>query len=216
MVDHAETFASLPLPVVGLTGGIASGKSLVAKMFRARGVAHVDADQVARDVVTPGSEGLAAVVAEFGPEYLTPEGELDRKRLGKLVFQAPERRAALEAILHPRIRRESIAQLAQAASTKPPYLIYEAALIIEIGSHRDFAAIVLVTCSEAHQLSRLIARDGGNQEAALRRVRAQKPLEDKLAFADFVVQNDGQPSDTQEQVAEVDNALRKRFRSGQA
>src|SRR5690606_29018251 len=126
----------------------------------------VDADQIARDVVAPGTEGLAEIVEAFGREVLLPDGTLDRKRLGDRVFADPAARAKLNAITHPRIGAASAARMAELAETGAPYLIYEAALLVENGIHRAMAALVVVTARPETQLRRLMARDGIDEAAA--------------------------------------------------
>jgi dephospho-CoA kinase len=198
---------------VGLTGGIASGKSTVARFFAELGVPIVDADQVAREVVKKGTEGLAEVVAEFGEGILDEDGSLDRKALGDRVFADQTARKRLEAILHPRIAArsaEKMAELGDGAS----YVVYEAPLIVENGLHRAMAALVVVSLDEEIQLARLMARDGIDEEAARARVAAQLPLRDKVAVADYVIDNGGDVEATRARVREVHEALIARFRKG--
>lgn len=177
--------------VFGLTGGIASGKSTVASILRERGIPVVDADQVARDVVAPGTPGLEAIVERFGEEVIDDNGELDRKRLGDLVFGDEESRLALEAITHPRIATESMRRLMAAMAQGSEIVFYEAALLVETGRFRDFAALVVVSAPEAAQLERLMSRDGLSRDAARSRIDSQMPLDDKIACADFVIENVG-------------------------
>lgn len=178
-------------PVVGLTGGIASGKSVAARVLAGLGVGIVDADQVAREVVAPGTEGLAAVVAAFGSEVLTAEGALDREKVAARVFREPEARKVLQAITHPRIGARSAERLAELAATATPYVVYDAPLLVEVGAHKGLDALIVIAADRATQIARAVARDGMAADEAERRIAAQLPLADKVAVADYVVNNDG-------------------------
>jgi dephospho-CoA kinase len=175
----------------GLTGGIASGKTAVAARLRARGLPVVDADELAREVVARGTEGLAAVVAAFGDEVLTPAGELDRKRVASIVFQDAGARGKLNAIVHPRIGALTGARAAELAERGEPLAAYEAALIVENGLADMFRPLVVVSCPEALQIARTIARDGATEAEARARVSAQMPLASKARLADIVLENTG-------------------------
>ncbi|MEO0326357.1 MAG: dephospho-CoA kinase [Myxococcota bacterium] len=198
-------------PIVGLTGGIASGKSTVGARLRALGVPVVDADALAREVVAPHTPGLAAVVQAFGESVLTAEGELDRKALGALVFADEAARKRLEAITHPRIAAAGQARLAELATHPAPYRVYEAALLVENGLHRAFPALVVVAAREETQLARLRARDGLDEAAARARLAAQLPLADKIAVATDVLHNDGDRATLLAAVDALDATLRARF-----
>lgn len=180
---------------VGLTGGIACGKSSVAALLRERGVPVVDADQVARQVVAPDSEGLAEVVARFGVGILLPDGGLDRAGLRRIVSEDPQARRDLEAITHPRIGAGVIGWLQEQATAGAPVAVVEAALMVETGSYRHYDHLLVVACSPDVQLSRLMARDGMDEPAARRWLGAQLPVADKVALADAVIHNDGAPAD---------------------
>lgn len=177
--------------VFGLTGGIASGKSTVARRFAERGLAVIDADQVARDVVVPGSEGLAAVVEAFGKEILTSEGTLNRAALRARIAADPQARRLLEGILHPRISAETMARVAALAERGVALACYEAALLVENGLADGFRPLVVVAAGIDTQRARLMARDGMTAEAADELIATQLPLQDKVAVADFVIDNDG-------------------------
>lgn len=177
--------------IYGLTGGIACGKSTVARLFESLGARVVDADQLAREVVAPGTPGLAAIVATFGEEMLDEHGALDRKRLGAVVFADPEKRRALEAITHPRIAAAGMQRLMELSSGDAPYLLYEAALLVEGGTHKNFPGLIVVSTSPELQLARLMARDASSEEEAKARIAAQLPLREKEALADHVIFNDG-------------------------
>lgn len=190
--------------VFGLTGGFASGKSAVAARFAARGVPVLDADQLARDVVQPGTEGLAAVVAEFGPDVVDAAGRLDRKRLGALVFASPEARKRLEALTHPRIHAAMRERTAALAAQREALCCYEAPLLVEVGSYETLRPLVVVSASVEAQIERGVRRDGLAEAEAKKRIAAQFPLEKKLAVADYVIDNSSTLSHA---VAEADRVL---------
>lgn len=197
--------------MVGLTGGIASGKSTVARFFAELGIPVVDADRIAREVVEPGSEGLRDIVAEFGEDVLAPDGTLDRKKLAAIVFGDAEARAKLNAITHPRIGALSAQRVTELSESGAPYVVYEAALLVENGIHRGLPALVVVSAKRETQLARMMERDGFTEEEARARLDAQLPLEKKLEVADFVVDNDGDLEATRARVREVHEQLVERF-----
>jgi dephospho-CoA kinase len=198
----------MALRVFGLTGGLASGKSTVAARFRARGVPVIDADQIAREVVEPGSEGLARVVEAFGEGVLAPDGSLDRARLGDLVFAAPERRRVLNSILHPRIAARSAERIAALEAGGEKLACYEAALLVENHLADAFRPLVVVAVPLDVQIARAMARDGSTEEQARARVGAQLPLATKIAAADHVIDNVGDPAATERRADEVLEAIR--------
>jgi dephospho-CoA kinase len=181
--QHGKVFS------VGLTGGIGSGKTTVADMFAARGASVIDTDQIAHSLTGPHGAAMPALLAEFGPEYATPDGALDRARMRNLVFSDPGARTRLEAILHPKIRD---ATAAAAAIATGPYTIFVVPLLVESGSWRDRVSRVLVVdCPEPRQLERVMSRSG-LQEAQVRAIMAaQATREQRLAAADDVILNDG-------------------------
>ncbi len=179
-----------PFPILGLSGGIASGKSFVANLMARRGWAVVDADQVAREVVAPGSEGLKALVAAFGEAILTPSGDLDRAKLGAQVFADPGLRIRLEALLHPRIEAGVVHQLAALPADTKGALV-DAALWVERGKAHGFDAFWVVDAPEALRLRRIVARDGLGEAQARDRLRAQSKAAEKALHADLVIPNDG-------------------------
>lgn len=187
--------------VIGLTGGIACGKSAVAALLAARGVAVVDADLGAREVVAPGSEGLAAVVEAFGEGVLAPDGTLDRKALGERVFGDEPARQRLNGLLHPRIAQWSAGRFMALAAEGRPFAVYEAALLVENGAHRMLGGLIVVTARPEVQRARLMARDGLDERAAQARIDAQWPLEKKVAVATEVVDNSGDRAALEAQVA---------------
>jgi dephospho-CoA kinase len=189
--------------VFGLTGGIASGKSTVAARWRSRGVPVIDADQLAREVVLPGSEGLAELVRAFGPGVLLPDGTLDRKAVARLVFADSQARRKLEGITHPRIAQLTVLRTSELGRAGEPLACYEAALIIENGLTPHFRPLVVCACPEDVQLARIRSRDQASAEDALARVRAQKPLAEKVALADFVIDTSGPLEDNRRQADAV-------------
>jgi dephospho-CoA kinase len=179
------------LSVFGLTGGIGSGKSTAAALFRERGVPIVDADELAREAVAPGSPGLAELEVAFGPQILAPDGSLDRKRLGALVFADAEARSGLNAITHPIVRRLSQERFRALDEQGVALAGYDVPLLFEVGLDSVLRPIVVVTAREATQLARIVARDGLSEQAARERIAAQLPLGDKQKRADYVLYNNG-------------------------
>jgi dephospho-CoA kinase len=186
--------------VYGLTGGIGSGKSTVAAMLRELGAPVIDADALAREVVAPGTDGLAEVARAFGPEVLDASGALDRKKLGAIVFADPAARQRLEGITHPRIAAESARRLAALAAAGEHVAFYEAALLVEKGTHAGLAGLVVVSAPEDAQVARVRARDGATEAEARARLAAQLPLAQKLAAATHVIDNGGDRDATRAQV----------------
>jgi len=187
--------------LVGLTGGIASGKSLVARLLRDElGLWVVDADTLARRVVALGRPALAQVRGAFGDDVVTADGSLDRAALGRRVFADRAARARLEGILHPAIEAELAAEVRTAGAAGHPVVVYDAALLVETGRSASLAALIVVACPRSCQKERLMARSGLDEAAAEARLRAQAPLAAKLALADWVVDNSGSPDATRAQV----------------
>ncbi len=176
--------------VIGLTGGIASGKSTAARILASFGAAIVDADAISRQVLEPPSDALDAVAARFGAQVLQPDGTVDRARLGELVFADPGARHDLEAITHPAIMALSAAAILEASQTAP-VVFYEAALLFESGRDRAFVETWLIALPEDLQLRRLMQRNGLSEAEALARVHAQMPLNEKVERATLTVWNDG-------------------------
>lgn len=175
----------------GLTGGIASGKSSVAARLRARGVPVIDADELAREVVLPGTDGLREVVRSFGTKVLLRDGSLDRKALGALVFANADERKQLNAILHPRIAALTMQRAAELEARGEPLGCYEAALIVENAMADAFRPLVVVAAPIDVQAERAALRDAISPAEARARIEAQVPLADKIAVADFVIENTG-------------------------
>ncbi len=190
---------------VGLTGGIASGKSTVANFFAALGVPVIDTDLIARDVVAPGTPGLMAVIEAFGPEVLQPDGALDRRQLRDLAFATTERRQQLEAILHPRIRER---MEALCASSGGPYQVLVIPLLIESGLETRVDRVLVVDCSESVQRNRLRVRDGESAAGADRLLAAQANRATRLSRGDDVLVNEGTRDELRRRVQELhDNYL---------
>lgn len=198
-------------PVVGLTGGIACGKTTVANMFLELGIPVIDADELAREVVLPGTPGLDRIVREFGDGVLDEEGRLDRKAVADLIFKDEAARKKLNAILHPLIATAGAERIQALADDPAPYVMYEAALLVETGTYKSFSALVVVSAEESVQRLRLIARDGFSVREANARIGSQLPLEHKIAVADHVVTNNGDLDGTRRQVAEIHAQLVERF-----
>lgn len=195
------------LKVLGLTGGIGSGKSTVARLIAGLGVPVLDADQLSREVVEPGQPAHADVVKEW-PQVVDGDGRVDRKRLGAIVFADPAARARLEAIMHPRIMALSEARFAELAAKGHTLAFYEATLLVETGRYKDFDGLVVVTASPETQLERVLARGGLTPEQAQARIEAQLPLLAKVRVADHLIDNDGTLADTQAQVERLIAGLR--------
>lgn len=198
-------------PTIGLTGGIASGKSSVARVLAQLGVTVIDADQLAREVVAPGSEGLAEIAAAFGPDVIAADGSLDRERMAARVFGDDEARKRLQAITHPRIGRLSAERIAAAHAGPTPYVVYEAPLLVEVGGHRGLDALIVVATDEATQLARAQARDGLTEDQAKKRIAAQLPLARKVEVADHVIRNDGTLAELEAQTRALHAAILQRL-----
>lgn len=191
------------LSIVGLTGGIAAGKSSVARLFAGHGWPVVDADQLAREVVAPGQPALARIVERFGAEVVDPEGRLDRGAIGRRVFDDAELRAALEQILHPAIAALSRVRFAELEARGERYVVYEAALLVETGRHEEVDVLVVVTAADEQRVRRLRKRDALGPAEARARIAAQLPQAHKAALADYVIDNSGTLDETRIAVAEV-------------
>ena len=200
--------APRPFLLVGLTGGIATGKSTVDAVLRELGAVIIDADVLARDVVEPGEPALAEIAAEFGPTVLGPDGRLDRKALGAIVFADPDRRRTLEAMTHPRMRERLLRRIDELTAEHFRGLVfYDAAVLIESGSHLMMDRLVVVITDEPTQIARLMARDGTDRDEALRKIRSQIPLAEKAKLADYVIDNSGARHATASEVRRVHTAL---------
>jgi dephospho-CoA kinase len=188
--------AALPPYRVGLTGSIASGKSTVAKRLKDRGIPVIDLDKVGHEVLRRRHEAFEPVVAEFGDGILGPDGEIDRKKLGAVVFGDPAARERLNQIMHPRIREEEARRVQAMADDGVKAVVTEAALLIESGQKKRFDFFVVVGCDPAIQVARLMKRDGSSVEEAKRRIDAQLSFEQKKAEADWVIDTSGEKEHT--------------------
>lgn len=194
---------------VALTGGIATGKSYVVRRLREAGVPVVDADVLAREAVAAGSAGLGAVAARFGADILTPSGDLDRPRLGEIVFRDAPARRDLEAIIHP-IVRGRIADFFDRLPPETPFAVADIPLLYEGGRESAFDIVIVVACNPATQLERVMTRDGLSRDAAERRIAAQLPIAEKVERADYVIHTDGAYVETDAQITVVLRSLRSR------
>ncbi len=187
--------------VVGLTGGIGSGKSAAAASFAARGIAVVDTDAIAHELTAAGGAAMPALLAEFGPEVAASDGALDRGRMRRLVFAEPAARGRLEAILHPLIRELSAARCRDAVS---PYVILAVPLLVETGAYRDHChRVVVVDCPESLQISRVMARNGLSEAEIRAIMAAQASRDQRLAVANDVLNNDGDLHHLEAQIADL-------------
>lgn len=194
--------------IVGLTGGIASGKSAVSRYLSELGAWVVDADAVAHDVIAPDGSAYDGVVERFGKQILDPDGRIDRDLLGQIVFGDPQAMADLNAIVHPKIHAESTRRLVEgAAESGAAIAIYDAALLVETGIHDRFERLIVVACDRETQIERLADRDGYSRAKAEARIDAQLPLEEKVAQADFVIDTDTTLERTRQETARVYQAL---------
>jgi dephospho-CoA kinase len=189
---------------VGLTGGIASGKSTVSELFASLGAEILDADEVAREVLLPGQPAWKRLRQAFGQEFFRPDGTVKRKKLRKLVFADPEKRTQLNAIVHPEVMRE-IHRRAEtlSSSTEAGVLLVDVPLLLEVGLANRFDQVVVVYASENLQIDRLMQRDGISEEEAKQALKAQMALSNKVEQADYVIDNSGSEEDTQAQVQKV-------------
>jgi dephospho-CoA kinase len=194
------------LRLFGLTGGIASGKSTVSRMLRELGAHVLDADVIAREVVEPGTPGLAAIAARF-PNVLTPDGRLDRAKLGARVFADPTERAALNAIIHPLVGQAFLEKMQALAAQGLERVIYDVPLLIENGLQGGMDGVLLIWVPRHLQKARLMARDGLDEGAAEARIGAQLPLDDKRRHATWIVDNSGDLASTRAQVEQVWEAM---------
>ncbi|MBI4264890.1 MAG: dephospho-CoA kinase [Acidobacteria bacterium] len=188
---------------IALTGGIATGKSYVRGRFEARGVPTIDADVLAREAVAPGTPGLTALVRRFGSEVLDPHGALDRQKMAAIVFADPDARHALEAIVHPQVRRAMEHWFASLDASRHPLAIADIPLLYEVGRDRDFDTVIVAACDPDTQVRRIMARDGLAESETRQRLAAQLPIDEKARRADYVIRTDGSFEETDAQVKDV-------------
>ncbi|MBX3281196.1 MAG: dephospho-CoA kinase [Acidobacteria bacterium] len=202
---------------VGLTGSIATGKSFVTEYLRELGAEVIDADQASRKVVEKGTPGLASVVEEFGSEVLAPDGTLDRKKLGAIVFADEKKRLKLNSIIHPLIIELQDEWLSSVErKDKDAIAVVDAALMIESGGYKRFDKLIVVYCEPAIQLARLTARDNLSENEAKRRIDAQMPQDEKRKFANYVVDTSNGFEDTKRQTREIFASLKEALEDGKA
>jgi dephospho-CoA kinase len=195
---------------IGLTGGIAGGKSLVAELFRRLGAAVIDSDSIAREVVEPGTTAWQSVVAEFGQDILAPDSTIDRAKLGRIIFSDRERRNTLNAILHPLIINTIRERIAALGRQYPEALVVaDIPLLIECGLQHEFDAVIVVWSPVELQRKRLMERDGLSAAEAQQRIDAQMALNEKQAHATYVIKNDGSEKQTEEQVKKIFLTIRQ-------
>jgi len=193
----------------GLTGGIASGKSTVTKTLLAHHIPMVDADKLAREVVVPGSKGLASIIEHFGTTYILPDGTLDRTGMGKLVFASKDALNLINKLMFPLIREEASLQLNKLHADGHYLVGYDAALICEMGNAELYRPLIVVACSQEIQLARLMKRNTLTEEEAMARIATQMPVSQKIAMADFIIDTNGTIEQSVAQTNRIVEAMRK-------
>ena len=189
---------------VGLTGNIASGKSHAALLFAESGAHLIDADIIVHELLAPCTRTYGKVVDAFGAEILTADGQIDRKRLGQIIFGSPEKRLLLNSVTHPDVGAEILKRIFQLEQSYPGgIVIVDGALIVETGGHKMYDRLVVVTCNPSLQISRLMSRDGLTQEEARARMSSQMPIEEKLKLADYTIDTSGTLRQTEDQVGAI-------------
>jgi dephospho-CoA kinase len=190
--------------IVGLTGGIASGKSLVARVFKDLGASVIDADRIVHELMEPDQEAWNEIIQYFGPEVQRDDKSIDRRKLGAIVFSDREKRSWLNSCLHPRVFSVYTAQVAHLRMRAPDALLFfDAALLIESGYHRNVDRVIVVYAEPEQQVERLMARDGFSREEALMRIASQMPLIEKRVLADHVIDNSGSREETEQQARKL-------------
>jgi len=199
--------------LVGLTGGIGSGKSTIARLLEKRGAVVFDADVLAREVVEPGTPGHAAVIERFGANVLAPGGELDREALASIVFADPAARRDLEAIVHPEVRRR-FAEGTEEYQDTERVVVFSAPLLVETGMHSAFDLLVVVSASTATQIDRLMRDRGMSEDTVRSRIAAQATPEARAEVADVLIDNEGSPEELEHQVERLWSELSERATAG--
>ncbi len=196
--------------IVGLTGGIASGKSLVAKVFKDLGAHVIDADKIVHELLEPGQQAWEEVVEYFGPGIVFPDKIIDRRKLGEIVFNHAEKRTWLNQCLHPKVFAIYTARVKNLCARAPhAIIVLDAALLIETGYHKKMDRIVVVYATQEQQMERLTSRDRFSREQALVRIRSQMPLSEKRKQADYVIENTGTREETEQQAREIFQKLKQ-------
>ena len=191
---------------VGLTGGIACGKSHILREFHKLGVYTIDADEIAHSAILPDTSAYQKILDTFGKEILAPDDTIDRKKLGQVIFSNEQARHMLNEIVHPRVRQKEArltSDFEAEEDPKSPIIMVDAALMVETGSYQKYDFIVMVYCHPKIQLRRLMSREGLSEEKAMQRIRSQMPLLDKIRYADYIIVNSSKLSETNEQVKHV-------------
>jgi dephospho-CoA kinase len=190
--------------LVGLTGGMGSGKSLAAKFFAEQGAHIIDADQLSRELVRPGHPALKEIVDAFGEDILEPSGNLDREALAKIIFDDTENKSSLEAILHPKvIVREQEKYLSISASYPSAIVIVDTALLIESGNYKNVDKVIVVQSREEQQVQRILSRGFQSYDQAIARIKNQMSFEEKSKYADYILDNQSQEEDLRQKVQEI-------------
>ena len=190
--------------IAGLTGGMACGKSFVARELGNLGCSVIEADDVGHEVLTPGGEAFAPVVTAFGTDILNPKGWIDRAALAAKVFGNPKELERLNAIVHPAVRQVALRQMREIGKSDPhAVVIYVAAILLESGAYRDVDQIIVVTCTREQQMARALERTGATEAAVIARLDRQMPLEEKQAYADYLIDASGTEAETLRQTREV-------------
>ena len=196
--------------IVGLTGGVASGKTAISQVLKAEGAYIIDADQIARELVQPQKPAWSELIGAFGKEILQEDGSIHRKKLADKVFADPKKRKLLNQILHPRIKEEMDRRTKEIGQKDPQAIVViDAPLIIELGNQRDVDKLIVVASTQTQQIKRLKERDGVSPEAALRIISSQMPVEEKVKLADYVIRNEGSIEEANKRAKEVFKELRK-------
>ncbi len=196
--------------IVGLTGGVASGKTTVSRVLKEEGAYIIDVDQIARELVRPHTPAWKKLVRAFGTNILREDGFIHRKKLADKVFANLRQRKLLNQILHPRIRKEMERRVREIGQKDPEAIVViDAPLLVELGEHRQMDKVIVVTSTQTQQIERLKKRDGISPEEALRIFSSQMPVEDKVKLADFVIRNDGSFQETKKKTREVFKEIRE-------
>jgi dephospho-CoA kinase len=196
--------------IVGLTGGVASGKTAVSQVLKEEGAYIIDADQIARELVQPHKPAWDELIRAFGKGILQEDGFIHRKKLADKVFADPKKRKLLNQILHPRIKEEMDRRTKEIGQKDPEAIVViDAPLIVELGDHREMDKLIVVASTQTQQIERLKERDGIGPEEALRILSSQMPVEEKVNLADFVIRNEGSLEETKKRAKEVFKELRK-------
>jgi dephospho-CoA kinase len=196
--------------IIGLTGGVASGKSVISKVLEEEGAYLIDTDQIARELVEPETPTWKELVKVFGKEILREDGSIHRKKLASKVFSDPEQKSLLNQIIHPRIKEEIGRHLERIGRKDPEAIVViDAPLLIEIGDHRGMDKVIVVTSTKKQQIERLREREGINQGVAKRIIASQMPTQEKVKVADYVIQNEGSLEEAEKKAKEVFQELKR-------